>query len=107
MVVGKIASILQDIREAMSKGEGDFSVFSQRLLAGADPEDIAAYSRQALASLARESFDFLQERRPAHAKIRSRNPKGDLGEVTVIEIVNDDMPFLVDSVLALLNERGH
>jgi glutamate dehydrogenase len=106
MVVGKIASILQDIREGVSKGEGDFSAFTQKLFAGADPEDIAAYSPQALTSLARESFDFLRERRAGKAKIRSRNPEGDLGEATVLDIVNDDMPFLVDSVLSLLNERG-
>ena len=106
MVVGKIGSLLQDIREAMNRGEGDFSAFAQKLFAGADPEDIAAYSRQALASLTRESFDFLQEHQPGKAKIRTRNPQGDLGESTVIDILNDDMPFLVDSVLALLSEQG-
>ncbi len=106
MVVGKIGSLLQDIREAMNRGEGDFSAFTQKLFAGADPEDIAAYSRQALASLTRESFDFLQEHQPGKAKIRTRNPQGDLGESTVIDILNDDMPFLVDSVLALLSEQG-
>src|SRR6185369_6328685 len=44
-----------------------------------------------------------------HAKIRLFNPSAEKNgwslEHTVIEIVNDDMPFLVDSVSAEINRR--
>ena len=56
--------------------------------------------------MARDAFGFAQTRRPGRHKIRmfDRDHKGEAD--TVIEILNDDMPFLVASVLGLLNERG-
>jgi glutamate dehydrogenase len=35
------------------------------------------------------------------------NPGAPFGDVTLIDIINDDMPFLVDSTIGLLTERGH
>ena len=52
---------------------------------------------------------FLAARQSNKAKIRFEQParEGDhLKSISVIEIVNDDMPFLVDSVMAELTERG-
>ncbi|MDH3771001.1 MAG: NAD-glutamate dehydrogenase, partial [Nitrospirota bacterium] len=53
---------------------------------------------------------FGQERRPRQAKVRVYNPQieqhGWQSTHTVVEIVNDDMPFLVDSVSIALNQLG-
>jgi len=105
----RIASIVQDVtREARKhKGAGELTSFSRVLFAGAVAEEIAIYPAKDLAELAKGSLEFLRLRRPGRAKIRSINPAGAFAQQTVIEIANDDMPFLVDSVLALLNERGH
>src|SRR3546814_6806668 len=51
------------------------------------------------------------ERPAATAKVRVHNPTlsedGWKSPHTVVQVVNDDMPFLVDSVTAELNGRGH
>ncbi|MBL8573327.1 MAG: NAD-glutamate dehydrogenase [Hyphomicrobiaceae bacterium] len=71
-------------------------------------EDLAAYDAGDLAWLVRDLWVSLQSRLPGPAQVRVFNPGGDgrLGTVTVIEIVNDNMPFLVDSALGELTEAG-
>ena len=75
-----------------------------QLLTAAVPADIASYSDQDLADLAKAGFEFLKERRPGRPSIRL---VPGIGDVTILEIVNDDMPFLVDSTLMLLTEKGY
>ena len=54
-------------------------------------------------------IDFLSERTPGTPKIRCETvpltTSGGRKAISVIEIVNDDMPFLVDSVMGELAER--
>jgi glutamate dehydrogenase len=109
MAGDKVASIMQDvIKEARKhKGISELAGFSRTLFAGALPEDLASYGPKDLSDLAQASLSFIGSRRPGRPKIRSLNLGGAFAHVTIIEIANDDMPFLVDSVLALLNERGH
>ncbi len=84
--------------------------FVALLLGRAAPEDLAGYEASELAALAREAWAFLASRKPGAPKIRFDQPNaadGDrLKSISVIDIVNDDMPFLVDSVMAELAERG-
>ena len=74
------------------------------------PEDIVAYGADDLARLAADAFGFLAERKAGEPKIRfevaTLQSSGDLKAIGLLDIVNDDMPFLVDSVLGLLNEHG-
>ncbi len=69
-------------------------------------EDLAAYTATDLAALARSGFEFLQTPRSDESRIRLTNPapagKEPLGRITVIEAANDDMPFLLDSVMGEL-----
>jgi glutamate dehydrogenase len=74
-------------------------------------DDLVRYKAEQLAQLAQAAWAFIGTRRPGAPKIRFADlPAGDGGDggkaVCVIEIVNDDMPFLVDSVLSELAERG-
>src|SRR5262249_60497153 len=81
--------------------------FAERLFARAAPEDLLAYSARDLAALAADSWAFLAERKPGGgAKIRVQSPRdGDrLGAISVIEIINDDKPFLVDSTMGELTQ---
>jgi glutamate dehydrogenase len=81
---------------------GDFLVQSFSLAA---PDDLARYSPEQLAEIAEQSLVFLAERPAGMAKIRFEPSAAANGE-SVLEIVNDDMPFLVDSVVGELNQRG-
>ncbi len=73
------------------------------------PEDVLCYAAADLAALAERAFDFLKDRPPGAPKIRCETvtlkESGGRKSVSVIEIVNDDMPFLVDSVMDELPER--
>src|SRR4051812_8469995 len=84
--------------------------FATLLFGRAAPEDLVGYQAAELAALAREAWAFVATRRAVAQKIGLEPPQASDGEhlksVSVIEIVNDDMPFLVDSVMAELTERG-
>jgi glutamate dehydrogenase len=72
------------------------------------PEDLLAYPAADLARLAQEAWKFLVERQPGSPKMRVQSPDGGerLGGISVIEIVNDDKPFLLDSTMDELTARG-
>ncbi len=79
------------------------------LFGRAAPEDLVGYEASELAALARETWAFLSVRKPGKPKIRFEQPGPDgehLKSISVIDIVNDDMPFLVDSVMAELTDGG-
>jgi glutamate dehydrogenase len=81
--------------------------FAEQLFGHAAADDIAGYTAGDLAQLARDAWASLQSRQPGTPKIRT----GTLTTaerakmISVIEIVNDNMPFLLDSVMAELNEQ--
>ena len=79
--------------------------FLTDLFAHAVPEDLEQYRPEDIAGVTEEAWAFLQERAPGAPKIRF-DPVPAIPGLAVLDIVNDDMPFLVDSVLGELNERG-
>ena len=79
--------------------------FVVKLFGLAVPEDLERYSADALAGIAERSWAFFAERAGGAPKIRFEPVAAPPG-VAVLEIVNDDMPFLVDSVAGELNRRG-
>src|SRR6266571_2971082 len=85
--------------------------FAAQLFARAAPEDLVRYEPRELAALAEEAWGFLKERKPGIPKIRFDTRDGPIGAerikaVSIIEIVNDDMPFLLDSAMGELTEQG-
>jgi glutamate dehydrogenase len=66
------------------------------------PGDILGKPVEHLYGAARSAWGLMQQRKPGRLVIRAFNPSfaehGWACEHTVVEIVNDDMPFLVDSV---------
>ena len=79
--------------------------FVTRLFGLAVPDDLDRYSAEALASIAEQSWAFLAERTAGVPKIRFEPAVSPPG-IAVLEIINDDMPFLVDSVVGEINRRG-
>src|SRR6056297_3914499 len=77
--------------------------FLRHYPAVADDEDSAAQRARMVSGF----FDFLRQRRPGELLIRVYNPteesNGWSSTHTVVEMVNDDMPFLVDSVVLALS----
>jgi glutamate dehydrogenase len=82
--------------------------FVAQVFADAAPEDLVHYHASEIAEIAEGAWRFLGERRPQTPKIRIRTPPSGqrLNNVSIVEILNDDMPFLVDSVMAELAEQG-
>ena len=81
-----------------------YSQFAKRFFAGAAPEDLKSFTQDALSGMARLFWRAAQDR-PAKAPfIRVFNPNaerdGFSAPVTLIATINDDKPFLVDSVLS-------
>ncbi|HUZ71357.1 MAG TPA: NAD-glutamate dehydrogenase [Stellaceae bacterium] len=74
------------------------------------PSDVHDRRAEDLYGAAVSLWQFAQTRKPGQAKLRVINPRVEIdgwrAPGTVVEIVNDDMPFLVDSVTAALNGEG-
>ena len=107
------ALVAATITRLSGKGKADTasSDFAAALFAKAPYEDLSAYSPEELAATARESCALLEAHRPGATLVQVRNPEspregGALDAVTVIDIINDNMPFLLDSAMAELTERG-
>src|SRR5262245_42660113 len=83
--------------------------FVAQLFGRSVPEDVVRYGAEDLAALAERAYDFIAERTPGAPKIRCETvplaASGGRKAVSVIEVVNDDMPFLVDSVMGEIAER--
>ncbi|HKQ94126.1 MAG TPA: NAD-glutamate dehydrogenase, partial [Aestuariivirgaceae bacterium] len=102
-----VATLVADVVKATKKSKsGALPVFGRLLFQGAVEDDLNRYDAGVLASLAASSLEFLDVRKAGRPKIRIDNPDI-LPDVSVIDIANDDMPFLVDSVLGALAESGH
>ncbi|MEN3354518.1 MAG: glutamate dehydrogenase, partial [Betaproteobacteria bacterium] len=75
-----------------------------------DPEDLAERLPEDLYGIALSHWSFARRRPAGTAKLRVFNPAieehGWQSTHTVVEIVNDDMPFLVDSVTMAVNRCG-
>jgi glutamate dehydrogenase len=84
--------------------------FVKHVFAGAAPEDIVHYRASEIAEIAEGTWRFLGVRPLQTPKVRVGTPRSNspqrLDNVSIVEIVNDDMPFLVDSVMAELTEQG-
>jgi glutamate dehydrogenase len=84
----------------------DAAVLLRRLFADVPGPELAGIPSEAVAEAAASLYAFARERPPGQAKLRVLPPGPGRGPHAVAEIVNDDMPFLVDSALAALARQG-
>ena len=106
-----IDQVAQKTRSKFKGRSGKIAeIFMRTFYANVPPTDIAQQSADNLYGAAASFWQFAQKRKPGQPKIRIFNPAEDehgwRTSHTVIEILNDDMPFLVDSVTAELNYQG-
>ncbi|HEX4153296.1 MAG TPA: NAD-glutamate dehydrogenase [Steroidobacteraceae bacterium] len=92
-----------------SRRGGDYKRFLEAYYLNVDAEDMAARAPADLAGAALSHLEFARRRR-GRALVRVFNPThrehGYSSPHTVIEMVNDDMPFLVDSIGLALTRRS-
>ena len=85
--------------------------FIERYFEQADAEDLSTRNAEDLYGAAMAHLAFARDFSSGTPKIRVYNPRLDehgwASPHTVIEIVNDDMPFLVDSVTMEVNRQDH
>jgi glutamate dehydrogenase len=89
---------------------GDVARFLRLFYSHVPPADILERAPEDLYGAALSLWRLAETRQPGRAKLRVINPRveeqGWHSPRTVVEIVNDDMPFLVDSVTAALVGEG-
>ncbi|MDX9861816.1 MAG: NAD-glutamate dehydrogenase, partial [Rhodospirillales bacterium] len=105
-----INGLVAEAKERLGATEGAaVGAFIRRYYDRVPPSDIAERGRASLFGAALAHWKFAARRAGGQAKVRVYNPTledhGWKSEHTVIEIVNDDMPFLVDSVTGELRRR--
>ncbi len=107
----RIEGALALLRERAPEHERDaLLAFAQAYLSGVDAEDLRERDVLDLYGAVRSLWQFAGTREPGQPKVRVFNPSVDehgwQSTHTVVEIVNDDMPFLVDSMqMELLRQR--
>ncbi|MBV8392502.1 MAG: NAD-glutamate dehydrogenase, partial [Alphaproteobacteria bacterium] len=94
---------------ASAAGSEAAAQFARKLYQRVADKDLAAASTEQLAGAATALLAFARRRLPGVAKVRVFNPTladhGFESRHTVVQIVNDDMPFLVDSIANEFNRR--
>ncbi|MBW3563973.1 MAG: NAD-glutamate dehydrogenase [Acidobacteria bacterium] len=108
------AEIVDDIVDkALRSVEGDqygLERFIRKFYELVSPADIIPRSLDNLLSAVLSLWEFGEKREPDTPKLRFKNPSEEGGwahDRTVLEIVNDDMPFLVDSITAAIVSSEH
>jgi glutamate dehydrogenase len=102
------------VKQLYSKLEHDEAVlieeFIKRYYLSVSTEDLAALNLIDLYGALLSHWRFASERKPGEPKVRVYNPQyeqhGWQSTHTVIEIIHDDLPFVIDSVRMELNRRG-
>lgn len=87
---------------ALAGDDHDAATLVGRFWRFAPDEELIGFTAEEMLDAARAHRDLAQQRVPGELKLRIHSPDADQHH-TVVEIVTDDMPFLVDSVTALLN----
>jgi len=81
--------------------------FAELLFDHTNIEDLVNYDAASLAFLAEQAWEHVQRCTAGSADIRVINPMMPDGrEISVLEVLNDNMPFLFDSTMAELAEQG-
>jgi glutamate dehydrogenase len=107
-----IDTVCERIRERLPADQATpCEAFVRQYYQWVPPEDLADRNPLDLYGAAVAHWNLAQQRAPGEAKVRVYNPEfeqhGWQSPHTVIEIVSDDMPFIVDSVTMDLNRKGY
>jgi glutamate dehydrogenase len=100
------ATLIREAAGTMQPGKTP-RPFAELLFNHTNIEDLVNYDAASLAFLAEQAWEHVQRRTAGSADIRVTNPMMPDGrEISVLEVLNDNMPFLFDSTMAELAEQG-
>ncbi len=107
-----IEAVIGEVRGKLTENEAELAeTFIRRYFRDVAPTDVMAREMLDLYGTALAHLRSAEQREPGRSKVRVYNPHlqrhGWQSTHTVVEIVTDDMPFLVDSVAMELNRHGH
>jgi len=106
-----IEKVLALLRERVPDGKiAQTERFIRQYYRRVEADDLVERKLPDLCGAALAHLDFMREFKAGAPKVRVYNPQSDRdgwqSTHTVVEIVNDDMPFLVDSVTMEINRLG-
>jgi glutamate dehydrogenase len=106
-----IDSVCARLHEQLHDGDATSAeAFARQYYRWVSPEDLSERSAIDLYGAALAHFNLARTRTPGEPKLRVYNPQFDQNgwqsTHTAVEIVTDDMPFLIDSVTMELNRHG-
>ena len=97
-------------RQVPAAGQAELGEFLGQFYRRLLEDEYPQHPPQAWAAIGVGMLEFARKRKPGSANVRVFNPSlkedGWESQYTVLQIVNDDMPFLVDSVSMALAEMG-
>jgi glutamate dehydrogenase len=100
------AVLVRDAAENVQSGKTP-RAFAELLFGHAVVEDLASHNAASLAFLTEQAWEHVQRRAAGSADIRVVNPvTPDKREISVLEILNDNTPFLFDATMAEFAEQG-
>jgi len=103
-------SLIDRLVPTPGAGERGAHLFARALLASADEASLAELPEAYLKAHIEQAFAFLAQRTPGSHRIAHRTAVLEDGSrprrLSVIEILNDDMPFLLDSTLGEIQARA-
>jgi glutamate dehydrogenase len=107
----KLAEVHAIGAERIDKADrASFSEALDRIYANASPDEVVDTDFEQLYGATLALWKFSANRKPGTPRVRFYNPRmsehGWESPHSVLEVINDDMPFLVDSLTAFLTERG-
>ncbi|MFI7078103.1 NAD-glutamate dehydrogenase [Micromonospora sp. NPDC049903] len=89
---------------ALAGDDHDAATLVGRFWRFAPDEELIGFTAEEMLDAARAHRQLAEQRVPGELKLRIHSPDAEQHH-SVVEIVTDDMPFLVDSVTALLNSH--
>ncbi|MGH2524580.1 MAG: NAD-glutamate dehydrogenase, partial [Anaerolineales bacterium] len=107
-LIGQVAELIR--AKLPPEQAGAAAAFAQQYYGEVAPEDLAERPLADLYGAALSHWHFARTFAGGKPKLRVYNPQleehGWQSTHTVIEIVNDDMPFLIDSIIMEVNRQG-
>ncbi|MFH1602904.1 MAG: hypothetical protein ABIH03_03240, partial [Pseudomonadota bacterium] len=106
-----MARVAQAARSSLAPPQADLAErFARLYYSGVDPQELAARDLNDLVGAAAAHLNFGRRHTGGAAKVYVFNPTleahGWQSTHTVVQIVGDDMPFLIDSATMEINRQG-
>lgn len=105
-----IDSLLKLAHSKKLNDNGLFEKYLKIFYLDSNTSDLKDYSQEDLLNLCFSSFNFFLKKSEKQFKVRAYNPTisgdGFDSQFTILDVVNDDAPFLVDSIILLFDKMG-